>query len=89
MGKYSLLLHWLFYQQYHVANACSQRRSQPIFFCDDRIVWVAGKGWAVCIDSGGSLLFLYSITWSRKEQIQGRSIFGFIMVYKQLTFQGT
>ena len=37
-------------------------------FCDNRIVCVAGRAWAVRVDSGGILLFIYSIIWSYSEQ---------------------
>ena len=46
----------LFYQQYHFANTCSQWRSKTrnvFFFGDDRIVCVAGRAWAIRVDSGG------------------------------------
>ena len=36
--------------------------------CDGRIVFVAGRDWAVRVDSGGILLFMYSIIWSYSEQ---------------------
>ena len=44
-------------------------------FCDDRIVCVAGRAWDVCVDSGGHLLYMYSIIWSYSEQKPKRGCF--------------
>ena len=47
------------------------------FFCEDRMVFVAGRVWAVCVDSGGILLFLYSVIWSYSEQNPKKEYFRF------------
>ena len=60
------MINWLFYQQYHFANGCSQGRKKNVF-ANDRIVFVAGRAQAVRVDNG-SMLFLYSIIRSQRTK---------------------
>ena len=64
-----------------VRNDGERRRSEPFFlFCDDRLVLAAGRSWAVRVESGGILSFLYLSIWSCGEQKPKRECFGFKMV---------
>ena len=42
----------------------NREKGNTNFLWHDRIVFVAGRAWAVRVDSGGNLWFLYSIVWS-------------------------
>ena len=46
-------------------------------FCDDRIIFAAGRTWAVRAENGGILLFIYSIFWSCSELKPKREHFWF------------
>ena len=67
------MLDRLFYQQCHFANACSHCKYDPIIF-------VAGRAWAVRIDSGSIYFFFIRLFGAIANKSQKGGIFGFMMV---------
>ena len=70
---------WLFYQQYHFANSCSQGKKMVVF-ANDRIVFLAGRAQGVRVDSGSILLFLYSIIRSQRTKAN-KGVFSVLLCF--------